>query len=114
MAQRVNIVLEDDIDQSAASETVTFGLDGVTYEIDLNDDHAAELRNALAPYVGAGRKVGRGSGGTRAARRSSGSGSNGSGPNPREVRDWARSNGYTVSERGRVPADVIAAFEAAH
>lgn len=57
MAQRVQITLEDDLDGSEASETVTFGLDGTTYEIDLNDKNAATLRDALATYVTAGRKV---------------------------------------------------------
>ena len=64
MAQKVNIVLVDDIDGSEATQTVTFGLDGATYEIDLNDDHAAGLRDALATYVGHGRKVGRSGAGT--------------------------------------------------
>ena len=58
MAQKVNIVLVDDIDGSEATETVSFGLDGTTYEIDLNDANAAALRDALATYVGHGRKVG--------------------------------------------------------
>lgn len=56
MAQKVHIVLEDDLDGSEATETVSFALDGATYEIDLNDDHAAQLREALAVYVGHGRK----------------------------------------------------------
>jgi hypothetical protein len=109
MAQKVNIVLVDDIDGSEASETVSFGLDGTTYEIDLNDKNAGKLRDALATYVGHGRKV---TGGGRRGRKSSGGSS--SGPNPKQVRDWARSNGYEVSDRGRVPADVITAFEAAN
>ena len=58
MAQKVHIVLEDDLDGSDASQTVSFGLDGATYEIDLNDKNAAALRDALAKYVGHGRKVG--------------------------------------------------------
>ena len=60
MAQKVNIVLVDDIDGSEASETVAFGLDGSSYEIDLNSTNAAALRDALATYVGHGRKVGAG------------------------------------------------------
>ena len=58
MAQKVHIVLEDDLDGSPATETVSFGLDGKTYEIDLNDKNAGKLRDALAQYVGAGRSVG--------------------------------------------------------
>ena len=108
MAQKVNIVLVDDLDGSEASETVSFGLDGTTYEIDLNDKNAGKLRDALAPYLGHARKT---SGGRR-GRKSSGGGS--AGPNPKLVRDWARSNGYEVSDRGRVPADVISAYEAAN
>lgn len=109
MAQKVNIVLIDDIDETEASETVTFGLDGATYEIDLSDGNAKKLREALAPYVGSGRKI---TGGRRGGRPSPSRSS--VGPNPKAVRDWARSNGHTVSDRGRVPAEVLAAYEAAH
>src|SRR5215218_7974206 len=107
MAQKVNIVLVDDLDGSEAGSTVSFGLDGTTYEIDLNDKNAGKLRDALAPYLGHARKV-------SGARRGRKSGGNSLGPSPRLVRDWARSNGYEVSDRGRVPADVIAAYEAAN
>ncbi|HVK29039.1 MAG TPA: Lsr2 family protein [Nocardioides sp.] len=115
MAQRVNIVLVDDIDGSDATQTVAFGLDGASYEIDLNDDNAAALREALAPYVGHGRKVGRGGattakrGGGRAAAASSTAGAS-----AKEIREWARDNGHAVPERGRIPADVREAYEAAH
>jgi hypothetical protein len=109
MAQKVHIVLEDDLDGSPASETVSFGLDGKTYEIDLNDKNAGKLRDALAPYVGAGRSVG----GVRRGRKPSPAASS-LGPSAREVRDWARSNGYAVPDRGRIPADVRSAFDAAH
>lgn len=108
MAQKVNIVLIDDIDGSDATETVSFGLDGTSYEIDLNDKNAAKLRDALAPYVGAGRKVG----GRRTRSRSAAASS--SGASAREVREWARANGHQVPDRGRIPADVRAAFDAAH
>lgn len=106
MAQKVNIILVDDLDGSDASETVTFGLDGATYEIDLNDKNAAALRDALAGYVGHARKVTTSKG--RKTRATT------SGPSARELRDWARSNGHQVSDRGRVPAEVREAFEAAH
>jgi hypothetical protein len=109
MAQKVHIVLEDDLDGSPATETVSFGLDGKTYEIDLNDKNAASLRDALATYVGHARKV---SSGSRRGRRSSAS--SGAGHSAKEVRDWARSNGYKVPDRGRIPGDVREAFEAAH
>jgi len=108
MAQKVHIVLEDDIDGSDASQTVTFGLDGTSYEIDLNDKNAAALRDALATYVGHGRKVS----GSRRGRRSAASSS--TGHSAKEIRDWARSSGHKVPERGRIPGDVREAFEAAH
>ncbi len=107
MAQRVHIVLEDDIDGGAAEQTVTFGLDGTTYEIDLSERNAAKMRDLLAPYVAAARRAnGRG-------RRSSRGRSSG-GPNAAEIREWARSQGREVSDRGRVPADIRSAYDNAH
>ena len=115
MAQKVNIVLVDDIDGSEATETVTFGLDGTTYEIDLNDKNAAALRDAVGHYVGHARKVTGGGGGRRSSgRRSSSSNGSFSAHSAREIRDWARSNGYTVPDRGRIPREVREAFDAAH
>ena len=108
MAQKVHIVLEDDLDGSDATQTVSFGLDGTSYEIDLNEKNASALRDALATYVGHGRKVS----GSRRGRRSSASTVNGH--SAKEIRDWARSNGRKVPERGRIPSDVREAFEAAH
>jgi len=106
MAQRVHVVLDDDIDGSEATQTVSFALDGTSYEIDLNDKNAAALRDALATYIGHGRK-------SSSSRRGAGRrGSKGAGVNASEVRDWARSNGYQVSDRGRVPREVVEAFEA--
>lgn len=110
MAQKVNVVLVDDIDGSPAAETVTFGLDGITYEIDLTDDNAARLRDSLAEWVGHGRRVaGARRKGSRAVTKRSSVGSDNT-----TIREWARSNGYTVSERGRIKADVIEAFNAAN
>ena len=109
MAQKVNIVLIDDIDGSDAQETVSFGLDGTSYEIDLTKKNAAALRDALAMYVGNARKVT----GTR-RRRSSSAASAAGGPSAREIREWARSNGFQVPDRGRIPADVREAFEKAN
>ncbi len=113
MAQRVNVVLVDDIDGSDASETVSFSLDGADYEIDLSDEHATELRAALAPYVEAARKGGRRRRGQRAAGRAGRSGSSG-GASASEIRSWARENGWDVPERGRVSAEVREAYAAAH
>ncbi len=111
MAQKVNIILVDDIDGSEASQTVAFGLDGANYEIDLNDDNASALREALAPYVGHGRKVGRG--GASAKRGGRAAASNGV-AEAKDVREWARSNGFDVPARGRIPSEVREAYDAAH
>lgn len=111
MAQKVNIVLVDDIDGSDADETVTFGLDGSAYEIDLTSANAAKLRDALAPYVGHARKVG---GSRRPARGRAASAPSSAGASAREVREWARENGMDVPERGRVSAEVRQAYDAAH
>lgn len=106
MAQKVNITLVDDLDGSDASETVTFGLDGTTYEIDLNDRNAAALRDAIAGYVGHARKV---TGGARRGRKAAASSSN-----TRDVREWARGQGLAVSERGRISGEIQQAYDAAH
>ena len=115
MAQRVNVVLVDDLDGDDAAETVTFGLDGVDYEIDLNENNAEALRNALARYVDAGRRAGGGKrpgGRARKGRRVAAGGA--TGPSAAEIRQWARENGWDVPERGRVSADVREAYTAAH
>jgi hypothetical protein len=112
MAQRVNVVLVDDIDGSDATETVSFALDGVDYEIDLSDEHAGDLRNAVSLYIGHARRTG---GRRKSGRRTASSGSaDGAGPSAADIRTWARENGWTVPERGRVSADVREAYAAAH
>ena len=114
MAQRVNVVLVDDIDGNDASETVSFALDGVDYEIDLSDEHAAQLRDALALYIGHGRRTG---GRRRSGRKSAGSAASGAadgGPSAADIRAWARENGWDVPERGRVSAEVREAYAAAN
>lgn len=111
MAQKVQVILVDDVEGGDASETVTFGLDGVSYEIDLNDGNAAKLRESLSTWVGHARRVGaRSASGSR--RRSSG-GSGSGGTDTATIRAWARDNGHDVSERGRISAEVMAAYEAA-
>jgi hypothetical protein len=117
MAQRVNVVLVDDIDGSDAVETVPFGLDGVQYEIDLSAANAERLREALAVYVGHGRRA-------TGKRRGSSSSSSSSGrsrgsrssdaPSAADVRAWARENGWDVPERGRVSTEVREAYAAAN
>jgi Lsr2 len=111
MAKKVTVTLVDDFDgEGAADETVEFGLDGVTYEIDLSAKNATKLRHDLKQWVEASRRVG----GRRRGRSSVG---RGRGAIDREqsaaIRDWARRNGHNVSTRGRIPADVIDAFHAA-
>lgn len=107
MAQKVNIVLVDDLDGTEATETVAFGLDGASYEIDLNDANAAALRQALGGYVGHARKV---TGATRRGRKAVA----GSSSNTKDVREWAKGQGMEVSERGRISAAVQRAYDAAH
>lgn len=112
MAKKVTVTLVDDFDgEGAADETVEFGLDGVTYEIDLSSKNATKLRNDLKQWVEAGRRVA-----GRRRGRSVGSG-RGRAAIDREqsaaIREWARRNGHNVSTRGRIPADVIDAYHAA-
>lgn len=106
MAQKVEIRLVDDLDGGKADETVQFGLDGTTYEIDLSTKNANKLRDALSGYVADARRVGRKRGGrkTRSA----------SGATAAEIREWARENGYEVSERGRVSTEIREAYAAAN
>lgn len=110
MAQKVTVLLLDDIDQTEAAETVAFGLDGANYEIDLNAANAAALRDALAVFIAHGRKAS-GAAGSGRKRRSSG---DSGGTSAKDVRTWARSVGYDVTERGRVPAHIREAYDAAH
>ncbi|TDD28380.1 Lsr2 family protein [Kribbella turkmenica] len=106
----MQVVLTDDLDGSDISirggETVTFSLDGKTYEIDLTDKNAGALRKALSPYVEAGRRVTT-SRGAKSKRTQVG-------PDARTVKEWARANGYEVNDRGRVPNEIREAFEAAN
>ena len=108
MAQRVNIVLVDDLDGGNAEETVRFGLDGSSYEIDLSATHAKDLRTALEPFVAVARKSA--TRGPRAGRQGTPSRNN----DVAQIRQWARENGYTVSERGRIQADIVEAYRKAN
>lgn len=110
MAQKVQVLLLDDISGGEASETVTFAIDGKSYEIDLNEENAAKLRDALDPYLKAGRRAG-----GRAARGSRGTARAGAaaGPDTAKIRAWAKENGFDVNDRGRVPANIREAYEKA-
>ncbi|MFI1796612.1 Lsr2 family protein [Streptomyces sp. NPDC020379] len=111
MAQQVQILLIDDLKGGEADETVTFGLDGKTYEIDLNSNNADKLRSALAEFVKAGRRTGGRSSLGRGKPRSA---SAADGQNTAEIRAWAKKNGFSVNDRGRVPADIREAYEKAN
>jgi hypothetical protein len=110
VAQRVNVVLTDDIEgttiQPGKGETISFALDGLSFEIDLTNRNAAGLRKALAPYVDAGRVM-KGKRG-RVAKRTR------VGADPRTIKEWARANGYEVKDRGRLPQQIVDAFNAAN
>lgn len=108
MARRVQVVLEDDIDGGNADETVTFAVDGAAYEIDLSEKNAQKLRDFLRPYIEAGRRSGGRSRRGPAPKRGGSSG------DAAKVRAWAEANGVAVSSRGRIPADVLEKYEAAH
>ena len=110
MAQKVQVVLIDDLDGGDATETVTFGLDGATYEIDLSEQNARQLRDALAPWVGNARRVSGGRSARPTARRGGGSPSS----DTTAIRSWAKENGFKVSERGRISTEVQEAYAAAH
>jgi hypothetical protein len=110
MAQRTQVLLIDDLDGGTADETVAFGLDGSIYEIDLSAENATQLREALAEYVAHGRKAPL----ARGLSRRRGAGVSAGSTKTAEVRHWARSNGYTVNDRGRISADVMEAYQAAH
>jgi hypothetical protein len=107
MAQKTIVVLSDDIDGSEASETITFALDGTEYEIDLNHEHANELRGAITRFAEVARKtsVGRG----RPARQSSDSGTD-----AKAIRLWALDQGLSVNTRGRIQGDIVEKYHAAH
>jgi len=116
MARRIVHQLVDDIDgtvlEVGEGETIHFSLNGTSWEIDLNTDHAAELRQALEPYIAAGRRAG--SSGAAAPRSGSSRKRPARNPEVAAIRAWANDNGYTLSERGRIPAPVIEAYNAAH
>ncbi|GAA3373913.1 Lsr2 family protein [Streptomyces sannanensis] len=109
MAQKVQVLLVDDLDGSEADETVTFALDGKTYEIDLTAANADKLRASLADYVKAARRAGgRAAGGRGKVRVATPS------KDTAEIRKWAKENGYNVNDRGRVPAEIREAYEKAN
>jgi hypothetical protein len=115
MAQRVQVLLVCDLhgDDTPGSQTVSFSLDGANYEIDLCDAHVAELRESFGRFVSAARRTSGGRG--RPSGRPASSGGTRRGGTDRQrtqdIRQWARSNGLTVNERGRIPAEIVAQYE---
>jgi hypothetical protein len=109
VAQKTVVELVDDIDGGEADETVAFALDGVEFLIDLSTDNATRLRETLAEYVGHARRIsGRKQQGAASTRSSNGK------PDTQAVREWARSQGETVAERGRISQDLVLRFQDAH
>ena len=106
MAQRVEVQFIDDIDGTQADGTVRFGIDGVQYEIDLSAQNADRLAAALAPYIGAGRRIN----GARRPDLALRPGRH----DQTAVREWARAQGLEVSGRGRIPAEILSRYRAAH
>ena len=104
MAQRVEVILEDDIDGSPADETVRFAYDGTQYEIDLSGQNAEVLRSALGKYIPHARKASAPPRPARAVRHR---------VDNSAVRAWARTQGKEISERGRIPASVMTEYQAA-
>lgn len=111
MAQRVQVILVDDVNGGEASETIEFALDGVTYEIDLNDENAAKLREDLAPWIGQARRSG---GRRQTRRRAGGAPSAARSEDLAKMREWGRDNGFKVSSRGRVSQELQDAYADAH
>jgi len=106
MAQKITVALEDDFDGGPADETVRFGLGSAEYEIDLSKKNAAAFRRKIAPFIEHARKAGRGP--RRRPGRTASSREHSS-----DIRAWAKDQGIAVSDRGRIPASVVAQYQAA-
>ena len=108
MARTTVIVLEDDLDGGTATEQLAFSIDGAEYEIDLNEANAQRLRTLLDPYMAAGRRKG-------GRQRRNAAAATRRGPKQlQEIRDWARSNGHNVADRGRIPQSVLDSYAEAN
>jgi hypothetical protein len=113
MVQRHIVQLEDDLAGGAADETVSFALDGTSYEIDLSAKNAAKLRDVLANYVAHARKAGRAAA-AASGRRSGRGGGRVDREQTQAIRAWARKNGHKIGEKGRIPSAVLEAYQAKH
>ncbi|MGW1680158.1 histone-like nucleoid-structuring protein Lsr2 [Saccharopolyspora sp. NPDC002376] len=111
MAQKVTVQLVDDVDGTQAETTIEFTLDGVSYEIDLSADNAAKLRDSMESFVANARKTG----GRKRTATKPGKASSTPSTADRErnqaIREWARNQGMQVSDRGRIPAEIVEAFD---
>jgi hypothetical protein len=115
MAQKLIREFIDDIDGSEAERTFTFGVDGTNYEIDLSSENIKEFHEAIAEFVDKARRA-KASGSGRQARKTSVSTSGGgrSREQTQAVREWARRQGHTINDRGRIPVSIQQAFDQAH
>jgi hypothetical protein len=114
MAKTVITQVTDDLDGSSGAETISFGYRGTTYEIDLGKKNASAFDKIMKPYLDAGRKVAASRGGRRASSDGGRASRRGSASDLASIREWARANGYDVSDRGRISATVMDAYNAAH
>ena len=112
MAQKTIVELIDDLDGGTADESITFGLDGVEYAVDLSEGNAKRLRAALEPYVAGARRAGGRK--PRSAVRSAAKTTSGDREQNQAIREWARQEGHEVSDRGRLPQSLIVKFQEAH
>lgn len=113
MAKQTTVTLIDDLDGSEADEQVEFAIDGRGYEIDLSEANVSRLRDALAPFVSAARRTG--------GRRTSSGSATSSTSRPstdreqnQAIREWAQQQGMKISERGRIPSNVLEAYHQNH
>jgi hypothetical protein len=111
MARKVEVKLLDDIDGGSAAETLRFGLDGANYEIDLSAKNAARLRSDLEKFLHVARRIGRG-GITPVRRARTGQTAKADRAQNQAIRDWARRRGHPLSDRGRIPRNIIDEYEA--
>ena len=113
MAQKVSREFIDDIDGSEAERTFTFAVDGTNYEIDLSSQNIKEFNEAIAGFVENARKVKASRTGRRAYKTSS-SDSGRSREQTQAIREWARQQGHSINDRGRIPTSIQQAFDQAH
>ncbi|GAA4540123.1 Lsr2 family protein [Pseudonocardia xishanensis] len=111
MAKQTTVTLIDDLDGGEADEQVEFSVDGKSYEIDLSAKNSEKLREVLAPYIAAARRTG----GRRAASAAAPAARPVSDRQQNQaIREWATAQGMKISERGRIPSNVLEAYHAAH